>query len=109
MNREDTVKIMAALNRAGILHVVEGQAEIWHAALADLDPQAALNAAMHLIRTVNTRVTPADIRTTAKQQHAAHAEAARNAQLRQQLNAPSTPMPPELRALIRPDRERETA
>lgn len=69
MKRSDTVLLLAALNRAGILHVVEGQAAVWAEALSHTSYEDAEAAANQIIRertSENRWVVPGDVLATVR-------------------------------------------
>lgn len=65
----ETNRVLAYLNRANLTGVVEGQAEVWAAALHDIPANDAQRAAAQLARERTSRdrwVTPGDIRALAE-------------------------------------------
>lgn len=64
MQITDTINTLAYLNRANLVGVVEGQVEVWHDVLADLQVADVTEAAKKLTRDRTSRerwVTPGDI------------------------------------------------
>lgn len=65
MTGEETLTLIAALNRAGLVYAMEGQTAVWADALSDVRYADAVEAAKNLIRnrTSDQRsLTPGDVR-----------------------------------------------
>lgn len=65
MTGEETLTLIAALNRAGLVYAMEGQTAVWADALSDVRYVDAVEAAKNLIRdrTSDQRsLTPGDVR-----------------------------------------------
>lgn len=89
MNETQALLLITALNRAGLLHAVQGQAELWAATLHDIRYEDATQAVRDIIanRTHQERWTvPGDV--------IAGVRTIRNARLRTMLGG-TEPMPPE--------------
>ncbi len=74
MNQTETVNVLAALNRAGLVRVVEGQAAVWADALQSVRYPDAVEAARRMIATrtsENRWVTPGDLRAEIRSLRAA--------------------------------------
>lgn len=89
MKHSEAVLLLTALNRAGVLHVVEGAVAVWADALQDIRYEDATQAVRDIIanRTHQERWTvPGDV--------IAGVRTIRNARLRTMLGG-TEPMPPE--------------
>lgn len=74
MNGDQTLQLIAVLNRAGLLYAMEGQTAVWAEALRDVAYPDAIAAGQALIRdrTSDRRsLTPGDIRAEVRRIRAA--------------------------------------